>query len=315
MILGNNDVGDMRSELDLDREVTLHLTETCARPVMASIILAQKLGISVGEATDRLRSVSGPVSAPLARQKADRLRAVLSTLGVRLEIHPADHDATVDLFLQTTVWADLDKVATRVARLIGGTVSDTMSQLAKPAGLLISGLSSAAVSRIELQLRRIKGLQINRVDRCLATFDLFATRKLVAQETARLAEVRAKFGLAGDPISGAALAGLSHGLCARIVAALPPLDLVAVPRSVQRFDLYLAGYSGWLTKDLADFLAARTGQPRARFELISAMDPVRLDVALTYAAASRFCADYAAIGLYVRPSLRGLHKDPENPIL
>lgn len=305
----------MQAGLDHDAEVTLHLTETCARPVVASIILAKELDISVAEATDRLLSVSGPVSAPLARQKADKLRAVLSTLGVRLDIHPTIQDGAVDLFLQTTIWSDVARVTSRVARIIGGSVSDHMSQLGGPTGLLLPGLPSTAASRIEAQLRRIDGLLIHRIDRRLATLDLFASRDLSAHETSRLVDLRSKYGLAGDPISGAVLAGLGHGICARIMAALDDLDLIAVPRSVQRFDLYLTGYSGWLTKDLADFLAARTGQPRARFELMSPSDPVRLDVALSYAHARRFCADYAAIGLYVRLLLRGLPRNPENPIL
>ena len=72
-----------------------------------------------------------------------------------------------------------------------------------------------------------------------------------------------------------------------------------------RYDLMLTDVTGWVTKDLADFLVGRTAQPRSRFEVISPDAPLALDRGLGQNVARQFRGDYAAIGLHTRLILSG----------
>ena len=307
----------MQAEQDHDRKVTLHLSEACRNPALAAPLLAQKLGISQAEAADRLCSLAGPISAPLSHRHAMGLRAILSTLGVRVDLHPSGHDTpqSFDLSLQMQSWADPEKVAAGLEQVIGGSRTEHLRALAQPAGLVLPEIPAAAAAELDRRLRRIRGLVLLHLDRRHACLDLFAPSPLSAEQARLLSQVSRTFGLTGDATSGAILVGLGQGLAARVLARFAGAGLIAVDRAFQRFDLHLTGYAGWLTKDLADFLAARTGTSRARFEFLSAAEPIRLDTGLTYLQARRFCADYAAIGLFVRLKLCGLPQNADNPIL
>jgi len=244
------------------------------------------------------------------------LQALLSVLGVRLELRPFElARSSVDLSLQAQAWAEPARIARLLEPVIGGTERDHLHGLCHPSGLILNDLPAAQAAEVGARLRRIKGLMVQRIDSRLATFDIYATRPLDRAEQARLMQLRSTLGLSADAVTGALFANLGRDLSNRVLAALSDLDLLPVYRQFQRFDLHLTGYSGWIAKDLADFLTARTGQPRARFEVVSPADPVRIDLAVPQALARRFCADYAAIGLYVRPFLRGLVENPDNPLL
>jgi len=306
----------MQADHDHDGLVTLHLSAACRNAALAAPLLAAKLGISPTEAADRLCAISGPISAPLSRQSALHLRSILSALGVRLELHPPDpaHPPSFDLSLRVADWADPEKAVAQLEQIIGGSRTDLLASLALPSGLLLTDLSAADCANLDLRLRRIRGLVAQRLDRRHACIDIFTTRPLQPEQGNGLSQIRRRLGLSGDPMSGAVLSGLGLGPAERVMGILRDCGLTAVDRAFQRFDLHLTGYAGWLTKDLADFLAARTGQPRARFEFLSPDEPIRLDAGLSYQHARRFCADYAAIGLFVRPVLRGLLKNSYNTI-
>lgn len=306
----------MQAEQDHDNAVTVHLADSCANPGLAVSVLANGLGIARAEAAELLRSPQGLVSAPLSLDRARRLQALLSVLGVRLELRPFElARSSVDLSLQAQAWAEPARIARLLEPVIGGTERDHLHGLCHPSGLILNDLPAAQAAEVGARLRRIKGLMVQRIDSRLATFDIYATRPLDRAEQARLMQLRSTLGLSADAVTGALFANLGRDLSNRVLAALSDLDLLPVYRQFQRFDLHLTGYSGWIAKDLADFLTARTGQPRARFEVVSPADPVRIDLAVPQALARRFCADYAAIGLYVRPFLRGLVENPDNPLL
>lgn len=122
-------------------------------------------------------------------------------------------------------------------------------------------------------------------------------------------------GLVSCSLTGAIAEGLSQRLSQKAAAELAGDGLITVNRAFQRFELHLIGVTGWVVQELADFLALRTGQPRARFEVISPAEPIVLDTALTHGVARQFCADYAAIGLFTRLHLRGLPRNAQNLIL
>lgn len=295
--------------------VTLHLAAAGSNIDLASSLLAHNLGIPLAEATARLRAPPGPLAA-LPRPQADRLRSVLASVGVRLDPDPDARPAvSCTLSLQPRVWADPRHLAQRITAILGGCEEDHLQALLGPGGLILPPAGAETCRVLERRLGRIRGLVLLRDDAAQPMADLFPRRDLSAKEARRLAALRRGLGLQGDTVTGAVLSNLPAGLARRLLQdALRDLDLIAVRRIFQRFDLYLTGQAGWMVKDLADFLVARTGQSRGRFESLSPADPVRLDLDLTPATARRFVADYAAIGLFTRPVLRGLLRNLENPI-
>lgn len=306
----------MKAEEDQGgRILTLHLASAGPSVPLASSVLARGLGIPQDAATEIL--LAAPRALPaLPAARARRLRSVLACLGVRLDLTPADgtrHGVTIAL--QPRAWADASRLSRSIAAVIGGTSDRQHAALAQPGGLVLHDVLHETAPRLERRLARIRGLRILRDDDPTPLADLFPTRRLTDEEISHLARLRRRLDLSADRVMGAALARLPVRLASRLAReSLAGLGLIEVRQAFQRFDLYLTGQTGWMEKDLADFLVARTGQSRGRFESLSPADPVRLDLDLPPATARRFMADYAAIGLFTRPVLRGLSRDLENPI-
>lgn len=295
---------------------TLLLAAPSAMAHLAAPVLADHLGITTGTALQRLRESPGPIARKLAPQPAQLLYALLSALGLNLLVQAEDDQPPLyDLSIQRSLWTDPKRVARRLATALGLELRTVDQALERPGGLILTGLTMVEAQQTERRLSDIRGLIVLRTDRDGALYDLFATRPLNPAESDALTAAVRGVSARPDLLTGACAAGLDQAACRRLLSALPDLGLIALDRGVQRFDLQLVGVRGWVTQDLADFLVARTAQPRARFEVISPETPVTLDRGLTHAVLRQFCADYAAIGLITRPRLRGLNQCPENPIL
>jgi len=308
--------GAMQSTRTGSASFTLHLAAPTRVAALAAPVLAAHLGITESLAFRRLSTSPGPIAQGLAAHAAQRLFSVLSALGLQLRLRrDDDRTAQCDLSVQLSVWADCGRAAAQLATALSRDPADIAQALVRPGGLILQDLSPQEVRAARERISRIRGLILLRADRDGALSDLFATRALKPGERARLADMLHLIGARSDRLTGACAAGLGPAMRDQLMSRLPDLGLIALDRSLQRFDLYLTNVTGWVTKDLADFLAARTGQPRARFEVISPADPLLLDHGLTHAVLRQFCGDYAAIGLFTRPLLRGLTGFPDNPIL
>jgi hypothetical protein len=295
---------------------SLHLAAPALVPALAAPVLASHLGITESLAFRRLSHRPGPIARGLGQEAAQRLFSVLSALGLRLHLLPdGDRTAQFDVSVQLSVWADSRRAVARLAAVLSRDPADIAQALVRPGGLILPELSQPQLRALRDRLEPIRGLILLCSDREGGMSDLFATRPLAPDQHARLTEMLRMIGARPDRLTGACAAGLAPVMRDHLLTRLPDLGLIALDRGLQRFDLYLTGVTGWVTKDLADFLATRTGQPRARFEVISPADPVLLDSGLTHAVLRQFCADYAAIGLSTRPLLRGLTGFPKNPIL
>lgn len=295
---------------------SLHLAAPTAVARLAAPVLASHLGISLSTALHRLTSSPAPIARRLHPMAAERLFVLLSTLGLDLRLSPDDDSAQqCDLSIQRSVWAHPHRTARRLAETLGRDVEEVDLCLSRPGGLILPGLPFGKARQMENRLSAIRGLIILRTDCDGGLFDLFAPRPLTPLQEKRVADAVSAIGARPDSLTGACAAGIDAAVRARLAAQLPDLGLIALDRSIQRFDLHLIGVTGWVSKDLADFLAARTAQPRARFEVISPSHPILLDHGLTHAVLRQFCADYAAVGLSTRPMLRGLRRFPENPSL
>ena len=295
---------------------SLHLAAPAVVPALAAPVLASHLGITEGLAFRRLSNSPGPIARGLRQEAAQRLCSVLSALGLQLYLRPdGDRTAQFDLSVQLSVWADSRRAVARLAAVLSRDPADIAQALVRPGGLILPDLSQQQLRALRDHLEPIRGLILLYADRDTAMSDLFATHPLAPDQHARLTEMLHMIGARPDRVTGACAAGIGPAMRDHLMSRLPDLGLVALDRGLQRFDLYLIGVTGWVTKDLADFLATRTGQPRARFEVMSSAHPVLLDSGLTHAVLRQFCADYAAIGLTTRPLLRGLNGFPDNPIL
>ncbi|WP_235933108.1 hypothetical protein [Paragemmobacter ruber] len=299
---------------------TSHFTLLLAAPSavahLAAPILADHLGITTGAALQRLTESPGPIARRLAPQPAQLLYSLLSALGLNLLLQRDDDRSPLfDLSIQPSIWVDPGRLSRRLARVLGLAAETIEVAIARPGGLMLTALPLAEAHALERRLAAIRGLIVLRFEREGAFYDLFPTRVLLSPERDALALALQAEDARPDPLTGACAAGLNEAACTRVLAAVPAAGLLALDRSIQRFDLHLVGVHGWVTGDLADFLATRTSLPRARFEVISQDDPITLDRGLTHAVLRQFCADYAAIGLQTRPCLRGLTRFPDNPTL
>jgi len=275
---------------------------------LAVDVLATNLGIDRSEAG--LRLDTGMAADRLSADAAQRLRSILSAAGLAVTVADARSPARTSLSVQLSVWADAPRVVRRLAMLLDRDAAGIAASIARPGGLVFPDLTSAEHTRLVALLGRVRGTVLTSSDPETALFDVHVTRRLSADEDHLLRTTLAMAGCREDALTGAVATGLSRDLCDRILSRLAHLGLLSVDQCFQRFDLLLTGTSGWVTRDLGDFLAARTQQPRARFETLSAGSPVKLDLGLTAKVARQFCADYAAIGLFVRPVLSGRSGNP-----
>jgi len=264
-------------------------------------VLATGLGIDRSEAGARLDS--GIVADNLQADDAVRLRSILSAAGLAATVADARSPSRKSLSIQLSVWADSARVVRRLAKVLDRDPAEVAARIVRPGGLVFTDLAPAEHARLSALAGRVRGTVLCTSDPDTALFDIYATRKLDHAETQLLDSTLDMAGCRQDNLTGAIAAGLTVDLCNRILSRLPGMGLRCIDQSFARFDLLLTGTSGWVTRDLCDFLAARTQQPRARFQSLSPASPVKLDLGLTARVARQFCADYAAIGLFVRPVL------------
>jgi hypothetical protein len=281
---------------------SVFLTATCARRDLAAPVLSQHLGIPQDEALARLANAPSRLAAGLSPQRAERLAAILATLGLSVSLEVA-RSSCFDLSAQLAVWADAEKIAARLSPIVDRPPQDVARALGNCGGLILEGLDADTATTLSAHLGRLRGLVVTLSDRATALYDIYATRPLFDQEASRLAAVSSLLGTRRDGLTDAVATGLDRRNLDQLMSRLPDLDLIALDRAFQRFDLVLTGVTGWTDAQLADFLAARTHKPRAAFEMLSPSEPVKLDLGLKLHVARQFCADYAAIGLMVRPIL------------
>lgn len=282
---------------------------------------AQSLAVLASRHGLDLDSLGRPLSAPgtpalhgLTRDDAVRLRDLLLASGWSATIRPDTDRSVTDLSLQPAVWADLPRLVRRLAQLLGQEEQAIRDRLQRPGGLVLSGQDPMRTAAPETRLRRLRGLTVLTSDPQVALYDLYPARRLTPDARADLLCRLRPYCAPADGPTAALAEGLSAPLRDRVLARFGSDKVIAVNRAFQRFELHLIGVTGWVGSELADFLALRTGQPRARFEVISPADPVILDAALTHGVARQFSADYAAIGLFTRMHLRGLPRNIDNPI-
>lgn len=261
-----------------------------------------------------LASPQTPARQGLSHSDATRLRTLLQALGWPASIRPDTDQPDTDLSLQPAIWADHARLVQRLARMLDMDAGTVRDGLLGPGGLVLPAASPQRRLMSPTKLRHLRGLIHLSSDPLTARYDIFPARPLAKEQRAAILRQLRPFAASASALTGALAEGLPAILRDRAMAQLSPKDVIAVDRAFQRFELHLIGVSGWTNSELADFLSLRTGQPRARFEVISPAEPVVLDTALTHGVARQFCADYAAIGLFTRLHLRGLPQDIENPI-
>lgn len=277
-------------------------------------VLARHPGLDADSLCQQLVTPGSPALRGLTRDQAIRLRDLLLATGWSATIRPDADQPVTDLSLQPAIWADSSRLARRLAPLLGQDPSAIRERLHHPGGLVLHGDDPIRARLNERTLRRMRGLMLVTSDPQVALHDLYPTRRLSPDARADLLRRLRPFCAPASSPTAALAEGLSTPLRDRALARFGPDEVIAVNRAFQRFELHLIGVTGWVGAELADFLALRTGQPRARFEVISPADPVILDAALTHSVARQFSADYAAIGLFTRMHLRGLPRNIDNPI-
>lgn len=273
---------------------------------LAAPVLAHHLGISRQAALRLIGSAPCVIASALDPQPAQRLLSILSSLGLRVRLVQQDGTTSrVDLSVQLSVWSDAAKLSDRLAGLLDQNPAEVTASLSRPGGLILADMPADEATTLCNRLRRTRGLVILRSDPETALYDVFATRPLSDDEQHRLQACLRLIGSTADPVTGALAAGLGRSLRDHVLSRLPDLGLFAIDRVFQRYDLMLTDVTGWVTKDLADFLVGRTAQPRSRFEVISPDAPLALDRGLGQNVARQFRGDYAAIGLHTRLILSG----------
>lgn len=246
---------------------------------------------------------------------AGRLADLLRSFGLRVLVDGGHGSAVlpvVDVAIQQIVPLRVQWTIRLVSEETGLEREVVARSLVQPGGLVLTGLSPDEAMRLQATLGRLPSLSLSVSDPASAVYDVFLRDGVAGTG---LSERLRVMGAEPDPITGAIAAGLNGALCRHLVQHFPDLGLVVLDRAFQRFDLYLTKVTGWVTRDLADFLAARTGLPRSRFEVVSDGVPLRIELGLTHAAARQFRADYATIGLQTAMVLSGLGEDRDNSTL
>lgn len=279
---------------------------------MAAATLQQHLHLSESAALALLCSAPSVLAEGLDGATARRLANLLRSFGLRVRIDgDSGKSALVDLSIQLCLPLRVQRTVRQIMAETGLPAQGIAAALGRPGGLVLSGLHPDEAGRLQRGLGRLNSLKLIESDPASAVYDVFLPDGTV---DGALAERLRMMGAEADPITGAVATGLDLALCRHLVQRFPDAGLLALDRAFQRFDLYLTRVTGWVTRDLADFLVARTGLPRSRFEVLSQGEPLRIELGLTHAAARQFRADYATIGLHTLMVLSGLGEDSDNSI-
>lgn len=304
----------MTASLRGDASYGLYLGAPASAAAAPHAMVASHLGIDADSLHRHIDSPGSPILQGLSGTEATRLYHLLLATGWPASIQPERARPTTDLSLQPAIWADCPRLARRLAPILDQDRDTVQADLHRPGGLVLSAGDPRRARLTDHALRPLRGLTVIASDPQTALHDLYPIRSLPPRRRADIAQRLLPFGTPACSTTGALAEGLTTALRDLAMVRLDPEEVIAVNRAFQRFELHLIGVTGWVWSELADFLALRTGQPRARFEVISPADPIILDTALTHGVARQFCADYAAIGLFTRLHLRGLPRNIDNPI-
>lgn len=268
---------------------------------LAAPLLSRHLSITVAEAMHRLARGPGPLAERLSRPHAERLAALLQTLGMRVEIESQHANATprqIDLSLQPSHGSDLRRLARGLALTLNLSEQRVLHDLRQPGGVILRAPDAGLVDRLRRAMRRLTGLQIATSARESAILDLFPRTPTQSRALMRHLNL---LGLTACPFNGALASGLDAKMVDHLTLRFGD-QVVGLERAFQRLDLYLTGPGTMPPMDLADFLATRrhgTGQ----IETLSPTVPLRIETGLSYAAALQFQTDYEMIGLHTVANL------------
>ncbi len=237
-----------------------------------------------------------PVLLPVPPgQDPRRLRGFLMAMGLRVaDCHPA-LEGCVDLCLQPKAGTEIDPLVMVLLPLVQAVLplseAALRDGLAAPDGLILPALPAVLAERLCRRLRRVR--QVSVLQSCTndSLHDVFAPQSGLFGLSAHLRLL----GYNEDPQTGALAAGLDRHVAGHLARRFPQARII--DRAFQRFDLLLSRIYTPVSDDIADFLTARTGWGRDRFDLVSPAMPLRLETGLLRSSALRFRQDYAAIGL------------------
>ncbi len=293
--------------------VRLVLVSTGPAAPLAAETLCQHLSITKETALERLGAAPSVLVEGIDDETARKIATLLRSFGLRVRIDgPAEGANPCDLSIQIAVPVRVQRTIRQIAAETGLDVGHVAESVQRPGGLVLPALPPDEVLRLQQVLGRNSSLVLSASDPASAVYDIFLTDGMTDPA---LAERFRLLGAEADPITGAVAAGLDRAICAHLVARFPDAGMTVIDRAFQRYDLYLTRVTGWVTRDLADFLAARTGLPRSRFEVVAENMPLRIELGLTHAAARQFRADYASIGMHTLMLLSGLSRNSDNPNL
>lgn len=303
----------MATELSSSSRLSLVLVSTGPAAKLAAGTVAQHLGIAHETALARLCDAPSVLAEVIEPELARRLADLLRSFGLRVRLDDsAGQTVRFDLSIQLALPVRIQRAVRLVAEQTGLPAEQVERQLRRPGGVVLTGLERAEVDRLQAGLARSGSLSLIESDPASAVYDVFLPDQDMNEA---LSDRLRMMGAEPDPITGAVAAGLDRALCDHLLGRDKAPGLLALSRAFQRYDMYLSRATGWVTSDLADFLVARTGLPRSRFEVLSERLPLRIETGLTHAAARQFRADYASIGLHTLLVLSGLAESSDNPNL
>lgn len=303
----------MPTNLSSSALLRLVLASTGPNAHLAADVLARHLDVAPEVALARLTEAPSVLADAIEPQLARKLADLLRSFGLRVRLDAlGGQEALFDVSIQLVVPLRMQRTIRIVSEETGLSPEEASHRLNGPGGVILTGRTRAEVDRLSGRLERIGSLTVVESDPVSAVYDVFLPD---AEPDETLLERLRMMGAEPDPITNAIAAGLDHALCAHLKSRRPPEGMLVLDRAFQRYDLYLSRATGWVTQDLADFLVARTGLPRSRFEVLSERLPLRIEIGLPHAAARQFRADYASIGLHTFLVLSGLVQTADNPRL
>ncbi|AWB50096.1 hypothetical protein HYN69_17695 [Gemmobacter aquarius] len=304
---------DMATNLSSSSSVRLVLVSTGPNAHLAAGLLARHLGEAPEAALARLAHAPSVLAEAVEPHLAQNLAGLLRSFGLRVRLDALHGPETpVNLSIQISIPVRMQRTIRIVAEQTGLSETETTQTLQRPGGVVLTGLSRAEAARIRAKLDRVGTLIVIESDPASTVYDVFLPDR---DPSEALTDRLRMMGAEPDPITNAIAAGLDGALCDHLLRRLPDAGILVLDRAFQRYDLYLSRATGWVTQDLADFLVARTGLPRSRFEVLSERLPLRIELGLAPAAARQFRADYASIGLHTFLVLSGLAQTLDNPNL
>ncbi|MGP3696727.1 hypothetical protein [Rhodobacter sp. NSM] len=279
--------------------VTLLSAPQCFR--VAAGLISRHLGLERPLVSRLLAQEGAVLSEGMPAAAAERLSPLLAALGVIVRLDPTgapEEPLVVDVAVQPlrpTSEATLARLATHLRQ----EPEAIRAALAGRQGLLLS-LCQSDAEALRHAFRRDGSLRIALSSLHTARYDLFL--KPGCAMSAGLQKLLRQLGLAPCLFSGAVGAALD-ARTARLVLARHGDIVEALNRDFQRFDLFLAEGHDISRPDIADFLATRVRVEPKRLMSPHRAQDIRLESGLSRAAARRFHADYAAIGLETRIEL------------